>query len=90
MVPLLTGALNLPQHVAHGTSLAIIIFVASASLIGYAVAGNVDWPLIGLFAGGSAAGALIGARAMQRVSALRLRQVFGLFLLGIAVYMLIS
>jgi uncharacterized membrane protein YfcA len=90
MVPLLTGVLKLPQHLAHGTSLAVIIFVASASLIGYATVGNVDWPLVGLFAGSAAVGGFVGARTMQRVSALRLRQIFGLFLLAVAIRMFIT
>lgn len=90
MVPLFTGALKLPQHVAHGTSLAVIIFVASASLIGYAATGNVDWPLIGMFAGGAAVGAFVGARTMQFVPAFRLRQFFGLFLLAVAIRMFIT
>jgi uncharacterized membrane protein YfcA len=90
MVPLLTGALKLPQHLAHGTSLAVIIFVASAGLIGYAAAGNVDWPLAGMFAGSAAMGAFVGARTMKRVPAFRLRQIFGLFLLAVAIRMFIS
>lgn len=90
MVPLLTGPLKLPQHLAHGTSLAIVTFVASAGLIGYAATGNVDWPLVGVFVGGAAMGAFLGARTMQRVSAFRLRQIFGLFLLAVAVRMFIG
>ena len=45
MVPLLTWLRKLPQHLAHGTSLAIIAFVATAALAGYWLSGNVDWSL---------------------------------------------
>jgi len=36
MVPLMSGQLRLAQHRAHGTSLAIIVFVAVAGAIGIA------------------------------------------------------
>jgi uncharacterized membrane protein YfcA len=46
MVPLLTGQLGLTQHRAHGTSLAIIMFVAVSGVAGYWSAGNIDWRLV--------------------------------------------
>jgi uncharacterized membrane protein YfcA len=39
MVPLLTGQLNLSQHRAHATSLAVICFIAGPGVIGYWRAG---------------------------------------------------
>lgn len=89
IVPLLVGAVKLPQHLAHGTSLVIVFCVASAGLIGYVTSGNIDWPLAGVMAAGSMVGAYAGAKTMARVSPLRLRQVFGLFLLAVAIRMFI-
>ena len=43
MVPILTGALALTQHQAHGTSLATIGFMALISIVVYAAHGNVPW-----------------------------------------------
>lgn len=84
MVPLLTGQLGLSQHRAHGTSLAIIMFVAVAGVIAYGRAGNIDWPLVLALTPGALAGVYVGARAMVKVPALQLRFLFGLFLLFVA------
>ncbi len=84
MVPLLTGQLGLSQHRAHGTSLAIIMFVAVAGIVGYWQAGNIDWRLVLALSPGAIAGVYVGARAMVRVPALQLRMLFGVFLLFVA------
>lgn len=84
MVPLLTGQLGLDQHRAHGTSLAIIMFIAVAGTFAYWQAGNVDWPLVLALAPGAVLGAYAGAKAMVRVPALQLRLLFGLFLFFVA------
>lgn len=90
MVPLLVAFLRLPQHLAHGTSLAIVVFVASAGLAGYWLTGNVDWSLAAWFALGGATGAYLGARIMARIAPRMLRLIFGLFLVTVAVRMLIA
>jgi len=84
MVPLLTGQLKLSQHRAHGTSLAIIIFIALAGVIGYWRAGNIDWRLVVALAPGAIAGVFVGARTMVLVPALQLRLLFGAFLFFVA------
>ncbi len=89
MVPLLTSLLRLPQHLAHGTSLAIVIFVATSGLIGYWRTDNVDWGLAPWLAIGGASGAYIGAVTMSRLAPRLLRLVFGVFLLSVAIRMFI-
>ena len=84
MIPLLTGPLRMTQHRAHATSLATILFIASAGVLGYWHAGNVDWRLVATLVPGAAAGAYLGARAMARVPARELRLMFGAFLLFVA------
>jgi uncharacterized membrane protein YfcA len=84
MVPLLTGQLGLSQHRAHGTSLAIIMFVAVAGVFAYWQAGNMDWQLVLALAPGAVLGVIAGAKAMVRVPALQLRLLFGLFLFFVA------
>jgi uncharacterized membrane protein YfcA len=84
MVPLLTGQLRLTQHRAHGTSLAIITFVAIAGALGYWRAGNIDWRLVFALVPGSIVGVYAGASAMTRVPALQLRLIFGAFLFFVA------
>lgn len=85
MVPLLTGQLRLSQHRAHGTSLAIIIFIAMSGVIGYWRAGNIDWQLVAALAPGAVAGVYVGARTMVRVPALQLRLLFAGFLFFVAI-----
>lgn len=84
MVPMLTGWLKLSQHRAHGTSLAIIMFVAISGVAGYWRAGNIDWRLVLALSPGAIVGAYAGARAMVKVPALQLRLLFGVFLLFVA------
>ena len=90
MVPLLTGLLGLSQHRAHGTSLAIVVFVGAAGLLGYWITENIDWGLAGWLAIGGAVGAYAGARMMIRIPERSLRLIFGLFLLGAAIRMFIT
>ncbi|MCH8994257.1 MAG: sulfite exporter TauE/SafE family protein [Chloroflexi bacterium] len=90
MVPLLTAFLRLPQHLAHGTSLAIVVFVASAGLAGYWLTDNIDWGLALWLAIGGAAGAYLGATAMAKVAPRPLRFTFGVFLLAASVRMFIA
>ena len=90
MVPLLTTFLKLPQHLAHGTSLAVVLFVGAAGLTGYWLTDNVDWSLALLLSVGATTGAFLGAVTMVRVPERSLRLIFGLFLLGVAVRMFIT
>lgn len=90
MVPLLTSLLRMPQYRAHGTSLAIVVFVGIAGLTGYWLSDNVDWRLAAWLSLGSAGGAYFGAVAMTRFAPRMLRLTFGLFLLTVAVRMFIT
>lgn len=89
MIPLLTGPLRMPQHRAHGTSLAVIVFAAMASLAVYARTADIDWTLTGILLAGSLGGAYLGARGVQQIAADRLRQLFGVFLLLMAARLLL-
>lgn len=88
IVPLLVTALKIPQHDAHGTSLAIIVLVAFAGVPVYAAEAPVDWLLAGELAAGSIVGVVVGARLMLRIRANHLRRAFGLFLALVAIRML--
>jgi hypothetical protein len=84
MVPLLTGRLGLGQHRAHGTSLAVIMFVAPIGVLPYWRAGNIDWPLALALIPGALVGVYAGARTMAKVPPMQLRMLFGAFLLFVA------
>lgn len=81
MVPLMTGVLKMRQHTAHGTSLVVIVFAALGGAATYSIDGSTDWVLVATLLAGSAAGAFVGAHLVQHLPALRLRQLFGIFLL---------
>lgn len=89
-VPAMVALLGVSQHRAHGTSLAMMILTASTSAIIYTSRGQVDWPLAILMTIGTVLGVQIGARVMNRISASRLRQFFGLFLLAVGLKMALS
>lgn len=94
LVPMIVGFLKLTQHRAHGTSLAVIIFVALSGAFSYAQQGFLaDWPswfLVIELALGSVVGVVIGAKVMMKMPARQLRRFFGLFILAVGIRMLIG
>ncbi len=84
MVPLLTSLLKLDQKVAHGTSLAIVVFTAIAAAIVYLLSGPVDLKLAALLALGAVFGAQLGALATKRITSLALKRAFGAMLVLVA------
>ncbi|WP_322795407.1 sulfite exporter TauE/SafE family protein [Tepidiforma sp.] len=89
MVPLMTGPLGMRQHVAHGTSLVVITATAAVAAVLYGAAGHFDAVLFAGLAAGALSGAYAGAKAAMKVPALRLRQLFGLFLLAVSLRLLV-
>jgi len=89
MVPLMTGPLRMPQHVAHGTSLVVIVVTAAVAAVTYAAGGSSDGSLVGALLVGAIGGAWLGARGAMRIPAMRLRQLFGLFLVMVSLRLLL-
>jgi uncharacterized membrane protein YfcA len=89
LVPVMTGFLWLDQHKAHGTSLAIIVPIAIAGTVIYALRGDINWALVATIGSGSVVGAIVGAKLMMKVPAHRLRQVFGVYTIAIAILLLL-
>ena len=89
MVPLMTGVLRIRQHAAHGTSLVIIVFAAAASAVVYEVQEGVQWRLVAVILPSALAGAYAGARLVQFVPAMRLRQLFGASVLLVGLRLLL-
>lgn len=88
MIPLLTGALGLTQHQAHGTSLAVIGITALVSIVVYALHGNVAWLAAALIGPASFFAARWGARLAARTSSLSLARAFAILVLLVGVRML--
>lgn len=90
MIPIMVSYFGVVQHVAHGTSLAVVIPTALVSAIVYGIHGNVDLPITINLVVGSMVGASIGARIANRLPAQRLKQLFGLLLLIVGLRMVIA
>lgn len=89
MVPLMTGPMKLRQHVAHGTSLVVIIVTAAVAAVAYAFTEPVSARLVVTLLTGAVAGVMLGTHAAMRIPALRLRQVFGAFLITVSLRLLL-
>lgn len=89
-MPALVGLVGLGQRRAHGTSLAAVVPIAAAGAVGYLRAGAVDLVAVLALLLGSAAGALLGSRLLDRLPEGPLRRAFGAFLLLVAVQLLVT
>lgn len=89
LVPVLTTLLRMPQRRAHATSLAIVIFVASAAAVLYVARGEVRWSLVVALSIGGALGAQAGTAALYRLPERALRLGFGLFLTAVGLRLLL-
>jgi uncharacterized protein len=67
IVPALVFVLGFDQRYAHGTSLASVLPIAAAGLIGFALEDSVDWAVSGLLIVGAAAGAVVGTRLLHAI-----------------------
>jgi hypothetical protein len=85
MVPALVIVLGMGQRLAHGTSLAAIVPIALAALIGYALDDKVDWPAsVFLVVGAAGMGAIIGTHLLHVVPQRALTLTFACLLLATA------
>ncbi len=90
MVPALVLVLGFDMTTAAGTSLVVIAIGSAAALATRFSHGGLalDWPLIGVFAVATAAGALAGGRLAGRVSPQRLSAAFTVLVVLVAGYTL--
>lgn len=85
MVPLLTGWAGLRQHAAHATSLVAVVATGLTGAIAYATGGAVAWREALLIAAASTVASSLSAAFSGRVPAARLRQMFAVLLIVVAV-----
>lgn len=81
LIPAMVFLLGEEQHIAHGTSLAIILPTALVSTYVYQSNGHMDWSLVYKIAASGMIGGYIGARLMEQIPAARLKQIFGVFMI---------
>lgn len=88
IVPALVFVTKLPMRLAIGTSLLVITMNALAGFAGYVGHVPVDWHLVGWFTALAAIGSIIGTLVSKRVPQRRLKEVFGVLLIGVSLYVL--
>ena len=90
LVPLMVHYLGVSQHMAHATSLAVIIPGAAISALVYQGFGKLDLGLAAMFAVGGIGGAYIGASLMPYVKPYILKRIFAVVALALAIRMGVS
>jgi uncharacterized membrane protein YfcA len=85
-VPAFTLLLGMPQQLAQGTSLGVILLAAPAGAIEHARRGNVIGRLVPALAVGAAVGGLLASALVQRVPQSSLARGFSLFLVANAIH----
>ncbi|HEY0241106.1 MAG TPA: sulfite exporter TauE/SafE family protein [Gemmatimonadaceae bacterium] len=88
IVPALVFVTKLPMRLAIGTSLLVITMNALAGFAGYVGHVPIDWHLVGWFTVLAAIGSIIGTLVSKRVPQRRLKEVFGVLLIGVSLYVL--
>lgn len=89
IVPALVMLVGLPMKQAIGTSLAVIAMNSFAGFMGH-LGETLNFTLIGALVMTGLFGTFAGARLAQRIPAARLRQVFALFILVLASFLLVD
>ncbi len=90
IVPALLALLSMERKLAHGTSLAATLPVATASLATYTIGGNVDWPVAACLAAGAICGAVVGTQLLQIIPKRPLTIIFVAVILLTAVRLLLA
>ena len=85
MVPFMVLVLERGQHLAEGTSLAVIVPTAIVGVIAHSKRGYVSMRSAAQMALGGIVGAVIGARLALATPAETLELVFGLFVIAIGI-----
>jgi uncharacterized membrane protein YfcA len=89
IVPGLVLIARMQQRLAHGTSLAAIVPIAGAGVIGYLLDDKVDGAAALCIAAGAMLGAVMGTRALHVLPQRTLRLAFALILLATAARLLV-
>ena len=91
MIPALAFFLGYNQHMAQGTTLAVMIFpIGIFAALEYYRSGYVNPPAVVAIALAFVAGAYLGAKLAVRIDASILKKVFALYLIVIGVKMLME
>ena len=90
MVPCFRYFLKFNMHQAVGTSLAVISVATLAGAVRHIQAGNVQWKTAAIIVLFVAAGSYFGAELAQKVPKEMLQRFFGVWMVGVGIYMLVK
>jgi uncharacterized protein len=90
IVPALVMLVGLPMYQAVGTSLVIIAANSLAGFIGHLGSSLLDLSLTLVFVISGLTGTFAGSRLAKRIPAHQLRQIFAVFVLLLAIYLLVD
>jgi len=90
IVPGLVFALGFEQRLAHGTSLAAVLPIATSGLVAFTIEDKVDWRVAAVLAVGAVLGAIVGTYLLQVLPHRWLAIGFAVLLLATAVRLLID
>jgi uncharacterized protein len=88
IVPALVMLVGLPMQQAVGTSLVVIAMNSLAGFAGHLGDAALDSTALAIFVTAGLAGTFAGARLAHRLPAARLRQLFAVFVIALAVFLL--
>ncbi len=90
IVPALLAVLSMERKLAHGTSLAATLPVATASLATYAIGGNVDWPVAACLTAGAIFGTVVGTQLLHIIPKRPLTVIFIAVILLTAIRLIVT
>lgn len=88
IVPALVLLVGMPMRQAVGTSLVVIVMNSLAGVLGHLSGLSLDLGVIAVFVTAGIMGAFIGSKLARRIQPDRLRQLFALFVIGLALILL--
>jgi uncharacterized membrane protein YfcA len=90
IVPMLVLLAGFVQRLAHGTSLTAVLPIAVSGVIGYAMEGEVDWPVAASLIVGAVVGAVIGAKALHTLPERKVAVGFVILMVASALRLLLA
>ena len=90
IIPLFMQLLHMPMKLTSGTSLMAVMMLAVPGTVTQALLGNVDWMAGICVALGAVPGAVWGTKLLERISEVRLRFMFGGFLLIASILLILD
>ncbi len=89
IVPGMERLLDMEEHKAHATAIAVILPLSLLSAVIYLWKTEVLWGTALWASGGGVLGGFFGAKLLNKVSGIWLHRIFGIFMLAAAVRMIL-